>query len=294
MKSKILFLLGPSASGKSSVQDLLVRNYNYNYIPSYTTREARDRLEDKVYTKFISRDEFNKNDFIEYYIYNDNYYGTKKEDLKVDGLSVKVIEPKGLLSILNSNFLEDNNIDYKIVYIIPEHDNYLKILNDIMTDSHCRIKLDSRLLKLFVEEIYNCDKYKDKVSFISNSSTVDKLASEINSLIIHNISSSSIINDILELPNNFIVSSKYISENKSINNINNLIIKHVAIVNIMDNFNFVELSRVDYNIYSLISSKINFMDHILSKFKDKISYESENSLVLSFKEYGLSVLISKR
>lgn len=294
MKSKILFLLGPSASGKSSVQDLLVRNYNYKYVPSYTTREARDSLEDKVYTKFISRDKFNKNDFIEYSIYNDNYYGTKKEDLKVDGLSVKVIEPKGLLSILNSNFLDDNNINYKIVYIIPEHDNYLKILKDIMTDSHCRIKLDSRLLKLFIEEIYNCDKYRDKVSFISNSSTVDKLASEINSLIIHNISSSSIIHDILELPNNFIVSSKYISENKSINNINNLIIKHVAIVNIMDNFNFVELSRVDYNIYSLVSSRINFMDNILSNFKDKISYESENSLVLSFKEYGVTILISKR
>lgn len=110
----MILLVGASASGKSVVARKLIENYGYKKIVTYTTREIRNDEENGVDYHFISKDEFikkiNESFFIEYAIYNDNYYGTALKDLK--GLKVLIVEPNGANVYINK--LKN---DVKVVYL---------------------------------------------------------------------------------------------------------------------------------------------------------------------------------
>ena len=107
-RGNLIVISGPSGAGKDSIVEKL-KEYNNNFWVSIsmTSREPRSNdIPNETYY-FVSREEFERriNDgiFLEYAIYNDNYYGTPRDIIseKLDkGLDViLVIEIQGALKV---------------------------------------------------------------------------------------------------------------------------------------------------------------------------------------------------
>ncbi|MFA6755657.1 MAG: AAA family ATPase [Bacilli bacterium] len=105
----MIILIGASASGKSQVCNYLISHYGLKKFITTTTRQKRVNETNNIDYHFISKDEFQKkiNDssFIEYVLYNGNYYGTEKKE--IDHNKVLIVEPNGFKKFLS---LKDNNI----------------------------------------------------------------------------------------------------------------------------------------------------------------------------------------
>ena len=82
-KGKFIVISGPSGVGKGTICNKLINEVNAWYSVSTTTREKRVGEEEGVNYFFITKKEFEKKIkegvFLEYNIYNNNYYGTSKE-----------------------------------------------------------------------------------------------------------------------------------------------------------------------------------------------------------------------
>ncbi len=110
----MLIVIGPSASGKTQIVNKLIENYGLNKMVTYTTRPMRVNEVDGKDYHFISKSEFEekiKNGFfLEYVEYNQNYYGTAKNDITSD--KVVILEKEGLKA-----YIEHARELIKIVYI---------------------------------------------------------------------------------------------------------------------------------------------------------------------------------
>ncbi len=99
----MLILVGPSASGKTEVAQILISNYKMERMVTYTTRPMRYGEVNHVSYHFVTKEEFLKlkynNEFVETTIYNDNYYGTRKKDITED--KIVILEPNGLKAFKN-------------------------------------------------------------------------------------------------------------------------------------------------------------------------------------------------
>ena len=84
----MIILIGPSASGKTSIAKELIEKHHFKKFITNTTREMRIGEVNDVDYHFISREEFLKkekdNKLIEYTLYNGNLYGTSIEDVSDD------------------------------------------------------------------------------------------------------------------------------------------------------------------------------------------------------------------
>ena len=89
--------MGASATGKSEIAKVLVSKYGMHKFVTCTTREKRIGEIDKRDYYFLSIDEFkekiNNDEFIEWTIYNNNYYGSLKKELSNN--KVLIVEPNG-------------------------------------------------------------------------------------------------------------------------------------------------------------------------------------------------------
>lgn len=97
----MIVILGESASGKSTVQNILCKNYGYERLITYTTRRPREGEKDGVDYHFISEDTFekmcSKGEFCETAEYNGWHYATAKDDCTDN--KVAVLTPHGLRQI---------------------------------------------------------------------------------------------------------------------------------------------------------------------------------------------------
>ena len=103
----MLVILGESASGKSTLQQMFIENNpQYKKIVTYTTRPMRDGEINGVNYHFITQEEFNKlleqDFFIEHAQYNGWNYGTSKDDCNEKNL-VAVLTPSGLRALKRLN-----------------------------------------------------------------------------------------------------------------------------------------------------------------------------------------------
>ncbi|MDD3999312.1 MAG: AAA family ATPase [Bacilli bacterium] len=94
----MLVLIGPSASGKTEIANILISKYGMKRLITYTTREKRcNEINGRDY-HFISVEEFKKferdAEFVETTFYNGNYYGSKKKDVSLE--KVVILDPNGL------------------------------------------------------------------------------------------------------------------------------------------------------------------------------------------------------
>ena len=107
----IVVLLGASGSGKSTVENILSKNYGYEKIVSYTTRPQRIGETNGKDYHFITNEQFQeslrKGLFAEYDEYSqERFYGTLKSDYK-KGNKVVVLTPNGLRQLKKSCRHED-------------------------------------------------------------------------------------------------------------------------------------------------------------------------------------------
>lgn len=84
----MIILIGPSASGKTSIAKELIEKHHFKKFITNTTRKMRIGEVNDVDYHFISREEFLRkekdNKLIEYTLYNGNLYGTSIEDVSDD------------------------------------------------------------------------------------------------------------------------------------------------------------------------------------------------------------------
>lgn len=96
----MIILCGASASGKTVTALELQRKFSLTKAITTTTREKRIGETDGVEYFFISKEEFEKRlkegRFVEYSVYNNNYYGCGIDQVADD--KVVVLDPNGLHS----------------------------------------------------------------------------------------------------------------------------------------------------------------------------------------------------
>ncbi|TBU06767.1 guanylate kinase [Hamiltosporidium magnivora] len=98
---------GPSGSGKSSVIKLLMaNNRNIKFSISYTTRQKRCEEKENIDYHFVSKETFlemvKQKRFVEYTLYNDNYYGTPFCEEHENEIIIFDLDRNGVKSLMNS------------------------------------------------------------------------------------------------------------------------------------------------------------------------------------------------
>ena len=97
MNKPLFLFVGRSASGKTTVANMLAEKYGYNQVESYTTRKPR--FDGETGHIFVSEEEFkNLGDLAAYTYYNNNHYGTTFEQLNES--DIYVIDVPGVESLL--------------------------------------------------------------------------------------------------------------------------------------------------------------------------------------------------
>lgn len=139
MNKPLFLFVGRSASGKTTIANLLSEKYGYKQVESYTTRAPR--FSGETGHIFVSEDEFiNLGELAAYTYYNNNHYGTTFKQL--DECDIYVIDVPGVESLLKK--LENNTRPICIFYF--EASTYNRILR--MLDRHDSEKMVvSRLLE---------------------------------------------------------------------------------------------------------------------------------------------------
>ncbi len=100
----MLILIGASASGKTEIAKLLIKNHEFKKLVTSTTRNKRDNEVTGIDYNFLTVEEFwlknQRNEFFETVIYNDNYYGTPKVNKKNN---VLIVDPIGANNIYDNS-----------------------------------------------------------------------------------------------------------------------------------------------------------------------------------------------
>ena len=89
-------LVGPSASGKSTVAQMLVEQLGMKRAVTTTTRKRR-RWEPVDAYHFVSKESFRVDDMVESQEYAGNYYGLSKAE--ADASNLVILEPKGAMAL---------------------------------------------------------------------------------------------------------------------------------------------------------------------------------------------------
>ena len=167
-QGKFIVVSGPSGVGKGTICNILMKEMRAEYSVSFTTREKRVGEIDGVNYNFISKEEFEKqiNDgkFLEYNIYNGNYYGTSK-----DFVMEKINKGINIFSEIDVNGAKNIKKifpDALLIYIAPPSiDELRKRLINRGTESIDKIE---ERLKIAEEEL-------KQVSFYDNVIVNDNL-----------------------------------------------------------------------------------------------------------------------
>ena len=127
MNKPLYLFIGRSASGKTTVANILERVGKYKSVQSYTTREQR--FEGETGHIFVTDEQFNElKDIVAYNVYNNNQYGATKE--QVDNSDIYVIDVPGVEMLLGKYDTErpivvlyfDASIRTRIDRMIGRHD----------------------------------------------------------------------------------------------------------------------------------------------------------------------------
>lgn len=176
----ILFIVsGPSGCGKGTVLAEILKNPDFYYSVSATTRLPRNGEVDGVNYHFLQKDEFEKlidNDgLLEYASYCDNYYGTLRkpvEDMLNAGKHVILeIEVQGAVNVMKKC------PDAVSVFILPPSLTELKRrLNKRGTETEDVV---NKRLSQAEREIRQADKY----NFIMINAELDKAVDDLKTII---------------------------------------------------------------------------------------------------------------
>lgn len=179
-KGSLIVISGPSGAGKDTVVNKLKEiNDNIWVSISCTSRLPRGQEENGKDYFFLTKEEFeekiNNNEFLEYAVYNDNYYGTplyKINEKLNEGVDViLVIEVQGAL------YVKQHVKDAIFIFIMPPSMEELKNrLVNRKTESKDKI-LDR--FKTAYNEINEITKY----NYVVVNDDIEAAANKVNSII---------------------------------------------------------------------------------------------------------------
>lgn len=168
----MLVLIGPSASGKTESAKIMINRYPISRVVTCTTRKKRINEIDGFDYHFLSKNKFQQlkkeNYFLETAIYNNNYYGTPKNQLADDKFII--LEPQGLKS-----FLEKSECQVVAIYLKTKESIRIKrmtLRQDHQEDIRKRIVSDREEFNL--KKIQGLDLVIDTTD-ISLSDLADKI-----------------------------------------------------------------------------------------------------------------------
>ena len=151
----MLILVGPSASGKTEVAQILINNYGMQRMVTYTTRPMRYGEENHVSYHFVSKEEFleikQNDEFVETTVYNENYYGTRKSDV-TDG-KIVILEPNGLKAFKKE--MKDSVMSFYLITTEATRLNRMLCRKDSLEYAKKRLEND----KIAFENIEGVDHY---------------------------------------------------------------------------------------------------------------------------------------
>ena len=122
----LVILSGVSGAGKDTIKkEIIKRMKNVISLPSFTSREPREGEEEGMQYHFITKEQFKEKikneEFYEYDLHHENYYGTSKklmnEKIKSGKIIVKDIEVNG-----TENLIKKLGNDTKLVTIFLKVD----------------------------------------------------------------------------------------------------------------------------------------------------------------------------
>lgn len=97
MNKPLYLFVGRSASGKTTVADILEQTYGFKQVYSYCTRKPR--YDGEVGHVFVTEEEFKAlENMVAYTFYNNNHYGTTAEQL--DKCNIYVVDVPGVKTLL--------------------------------------------------------------------------------------------------------------------------------------------------------------------------------------------------
>lgn len=192
----LVILSGVSGAGKDTIRkELMKRLNNTTSLPSYTSRNPREDEEEGVQYHFITKEEFEKkienNEFYEYNIHHNNYYGTSKvllnDKISSGKIIIKDIEVNGTENLIN--LLKD---DVKIVTIflkVEKEELRRRLINrgDNLSEEEMNLRLgrleyEESKIKLYDYVIKNDDFEKTVqiiMTIIENEKRLDIIEKEI-------------------------------------------------------------------------------------------------------------------
>ena len=151
----LVILSGVSGAGKDTVKkELMNKMEDVITLPSYTSSEPRDGEQEGVEYHFISKDEFKdrieKNEFYEYDVHHENYYGTSRrlmnEKIESGKIIIKDIEVNGTENLIN---ILKNEI--KLITIFLKVDEQ-ELRSRLEKRGESKESIDLRLSRLEYEE----------------------------------------------------------------------------------------------------------------------------------------------
>ena len=192
----LVILSGVSGAGKDTIRkELMKRLNNTTSLPSYTSRNPREDEEEGVQYHFITKEEFEKkiknNEFYEYNLHHNNYYGTSRillnDKISSGKIIIKDIEVNGTENLIN--LLKD---DVKIVTIflkVEKEELRRRLINrgDNLTEEEMNLRLgrleyEESKIKLYDYVIKNDDFEKTVqiiMTIIENEKRLDIIEKEI-------------------------------------------------------------------------------------------------------------------
>lgn len=280
MSRKVLYLVGPTCSGKTTIAEALVEKYGYGLVKSAMTRQSRNANDNNI---FLDRDRFKdliaQDEFVEYATYSNEYYGTLRESIfdsfkDNNELAVKVIEVNGLTQIIKSGFHESSGIDFFIVYLKPQFEGYETHLKT-RSDWEQRVEEDNYLYYTFLKTIRTFVP-KKKFKVIGNRGDLNKVVSYVNMLCLLKDRSYGALRSILKIPDYVQVDSK---------NDGNL----SYTVSLID----PNYSTNTQNFILKGSSDFNAVRYMSEAFGNDVHYEDEDYIAIGLKNNGMLAVVSK-
>lgn len=197
-KGLLIVVSGPSGCGKGTVLSEVLKNDDFYYSVSATTRMPREGEVDGIQYHFMTKSEFEKlidnNGMLEYASYCDNYYGTPRkavEDMRCLGKDVILeIEVKGAMKVMQSC------PDAVFVFILPPSVNELeRRLRKRGTEAEDKI---IKRLREACDEIKCAEKYNYIIVNGELEKAVDDLKAVIKAEKLRKENSLNKINEVLE------------------------------------------------------------------------------------------------
>lgn len=139
MNKPLFLFVGRSASGKTTIADILEQKYNHKQVYSYTTRPPRH--EGEIGHNFVSEEEFdNLGELVAYTEYNGYKYGTTAEQL--NKCSIYVVDVPGVETLLQRYQTDrpicilyfDVTVYTRINRMLDRHDSDMGIISRLLQD----------------------------------------------------------------------------------------------------------------------------------------------------------------